>query len=123
MSNQPSSNLQLARAARSVKFFRGVFMLDQLPRKPWVNESGVINLNKSSEPGSHWTCYIKRGKEVKFFDSFGLLKPCQERVRYFKGMNITYNTLRHQSFVDQNCGQLCIRFLRGELWNYNHRLI
>lgn len=123
MSEKPTSNIQLAHAALGIKYFRGIFMLDELPSKPWVNESGIINLNRSFQSGSHWTCYIKRGNEVKFFDSFGLVKPSPEIAYYFKGANITYNTLRHQSFNSQICGQMCIRFLRGELWNYDHRLV
>lgn len=122
MSKNVSTNIQLLRAARDIKYFRGVFMRDQLPSKPWVNESGIVNLNTSLQLGSHWTCYVKRGNKVRFFDSFGLVEPCPEIVRYFKGSDITYNTLRHQSFDTQNCGQICIRFLRGELWNRDHRL-
>ena len=39
--------------------FRGVFMRDTLPDKPREKECGVLNLNKSSEPGSHWVAFYK----------------------------------------------------------------
>lgn len=123
MSKKPTTDLQLARAARGVENFRGVFMIDELPREPWVNESAIVNLNTSKEPGSHWTSYIKRGKQVWYFDSFGGVPPPPELVRYLGTSNIAFNHLRHQSYDQQNCGQLSVLFLLDGLWNANHRLI
>ena len=33
--------------------FRGVFMRDTLPKRPHAIECGVVNLNTSTEKGSH----------------------------------------------------------------------
>ena len=48
--------------------FRGVFMRDTLPDKPREKECGVLNLNKSSEPGSHWVAFYKDGDRRIYFE-------------------------------------------------------
>ena len=63
--------------------FRGVFMRDTLPDKPREKECGVLNLNKSSEPGSHWVAFYKDGDRRIYFDSFGQVTPF-ELQRYLK---------------------------------------
>ena len=122
MSEGPSTNLQLTNAACGIKNFQKVFMLDELPDKPWIRESAIVNLHTSKQPGSHWTCYRKIKNQVWYFDSFGSIPPPPEVLHYFRGCELFYNTLSYQTYDQQNCGQLCIRFLRGELKNTHHRL-
>ena len=90
-------------------------MRDNLPQTPFYREAAIVNLNTSSQSGSHWTAYKKQGNEVKYFDSFGQLPPCPELVGYLKNCVITYNNKRYQNFNDQNCGQLCVYFLKNRL--------
>lgn len=90
-------------------------MRDELPGRPWNQESAIVNLNSRDQPGSHWVCYVKRGDEVRYFDSFGGVPPPPEITRYLTGCRVAYNSLRHQSYDQQNCGQLCVQFLRGKL--------
>ena len=40
-----------------IKYFRGVFSRDNLPKKIQRLETGFINLDDSIGPGSHWVCY------------------------------------------------------------------
>lgn len=91
--------------------FRGVFMSDTLPEKPWKNEKAIVNYQSNKEPGSHWVAYVKKGKKVVYFDSFGNLKPFKELVKYFRGCEIFYNHERLQDFGTYNCGHLCLAFL------------
>ena len=54
--NKPLSNLDLEDASRKLKipfFFRGVFLLDTLLRKPNKKECGIVNFDKSDGPGTH----------------------------------------------------------------------
>lgn len=90
-------------------------MRDELPGRPWNQESAIVNLNSRDQPGSHWVCYVKRGDEVRYFDSFGGVPPPPEITRYLTGCRVAYNSLRHQSYDQQNCGQLCVQFLKGKL--------
>ena len=66
-----------------LKNFRGVLMRDQLNFRPLRNECGIINLNTNSQPGSHWVCWFKRGKEKYYFYSFGVNAP-KEIIEYLK---------------------------------------
>lgn len=92
--------------------FRGVFCRDTLPKSgPKMTEMAVVNLDLSTNPGTHWVAYSKRGKRVTYFDSFGNLPPPLELQRYFKGCTIVHNYSRCQNFDEVNCGHLCLEFL------------
>ena len=47
--NVPLSNIQLIEAAKKIKIrnFRGVFLRDELPKRPRENECGILNLDDS----------------------------------------------------------------------------
>ena len=79
------TNLELAEDARKlgIKYFRGVFMRNELPKKPWCHECGIVNFNTSKEPGSHWVCSNKNGSDRLYFDSFGQVVP-SEIQKYLK---------------------------------------
>ena len=53
--NKHLSNFDLEDAAKRLKIssFRGVFLLDTLPRKPNKKECGKVNFDKSGGPGTH----------------------------------------------------------------------
>lgn len=99
-----------------IPFFRGVFMIDSLPVKPWKNETGIVNLDKSSGPGTHWVCYKKLGDTVYYFDSFGNLPPPLELLFYFRKFNkIYYNIVRKQEWNTEVCGHICLDFLASPI--------
>lgn len=113
-----TTNVQLDQLARHMRvpFFRGVFMRDTLPLTSGIrrNESGIVNLDDDSGPGTHWVAYAKRDNRVVYFDSFGNLRPPNELVRYF-GRDVTrieYNHTARQTYDQNICGQLCLQFLR-----------
>ena len=61
------TNLDLIEYVRKlgIEHFRGVFMRDTLPQQSSHHqECGIMNLNTSQQPGSHWTCYFRDGKNV-----------------------------------------------------------
>ena len=114
-------------------------MRDELKKlKPKNRECGILNLNTSKEPGSHWVCWYRNGSSRNgssnvvriYFDSYGLLPP-QELVNYL-GTPILRNTEQLQGFDQSNCGQFCLYVLKRlsdgdkfqnieiELYNINH---
>lgn len=87
-------------------------MKDNLPKKIWLNETGIVNLDHSNGPGTHWVCYKKLRNTVYYFDSFGNLPPPLEMLRYFSEVkNVVYNYDRLQSYNTSVCGHLCLEFL------------
>ena len=68
------SNFDLMDAAKklAIKNFRGVFMKDQLPHQPNSVETGIINLDNSTGPGTHWVAYAIDPRGIVYFDSYGL---------------------------------------------------
>lgn len=110
MPRRPLRDIDIIRHAAGVPNFRGVFMRDDLPTKPWKNESAVVNLDEKQGSGTHWVAYRKKGQFAEYFDSFGNLKPPCELINYLN-CKITYNTTKHQNFGSFNCGHLCLNFL------------
>ena len=108
--NIPLSNHQLIDAAKKVKLksFRGVLCRDELPKKPRVNECGILNLDDSDSNGSHWVAWFKKGHAKIYFDSYGLHPP-DEITRYLG--DVLYNTERIQPDGAVFCGHLCLYVL------------
>ena len=114
------SNFDLLELIKYLKVpnFRGVFMRDTLPDTPHDKECGVVNFNKSSEPGSHWVAYYKDGGKRIYFDSFGQVAPT-EIQKYLKSEEefrnnkpvIQHNTDIVQKVNTKICGQLCVYVL------------
>lgn len=98
-----------------IKRFRGVYMRDHLPdRGPLKYESAIVNLDSEKGIGSHWVAYVKKDKNVYYFDSYGNLKPPIELVSYLTrqhNCSIFYNHNNFQSYSSFNCGHLCLKFL------------
>lgn len=101
----------------NIRGFRGIFSRDTLPKVIHKNEKGIINLDDSSGQGTHWVAYSKRNKVVKYFDSYGDLRPPIEVEMYLSSNRgvIQYNYKRYQHMNSVNCGHLCLLFLKGEI--------
>lgn len=96
--------------SKHIPYFRGVFMRDQLPKRPRKIESGIINLDSSENQGTHWVAYAKKNDNVEYFDSYGDLRPPVEFLTYV-GDEIQYNYINYQGSHPYNCGHLCLKFL------------
>ena len=58
-------------------------MRDTLPLHPFNIDSGIVNLNTSSQLGSHWICYYRNKTDRIYFDSYGEI-TLVETQRYLK---------------------------------------
>ena len=115
---KPLSNFELEDAAKKLKnsYFRGVFVLDTLPRKPNNKECGIVNFDKSGGLGTHWVAWYKNGENKIYFDSYGV-KPPTEVFNYL-GKSTYYNTDQVQPPGQVFCGHLCLELSIGhELQN------
>jgi hypothetical protein len=98
-------------------------MKDRLPKKLTIKnkngECGVVNLQDSSGPGTHWVAYYirNRGSCAYYFDSFGLQPPLEIR-RYLSEQLIDKSGLitnqhRIQGANEVICGQYCLFVLKA----------
>ena len=76
------------------------------------NESGIVNLDDATGPGTHWVA--KRNNRVVYFDSFDNYRPPKELVLYFENdaTTIEYNRTSYQTYDQSFCGQMCLRILQ-----------
>lgn len=113
--NRPLTELDIIQYAQHIPYFRGVFCRDQLPKRCWINECGVLNLDNFEGEGTHWTSYYKIKNQCYYFDSFGNLQPPVEFIDYIatskNQCSIQYNYNRFQKYDTFICGHLCIYFL------------
>jgi len=114
---RPLTNFDLKKYVKllNIAHFRGIFMRNKLPKVIGKLESGIINLDNSNGPGTHWTAYVKNNTHITYFDSYGNLRPPTEIIAYFLSdgnkNKIVYNYDSYQSYNTANCGHLCLEFL------------
>ena len=99
--NKPLTNIEIIVAAKKLSLdgFRGVFLRDTLPKKSKLNECGILNLDSSSDDGTHWVTWFKKGKEKFYFDSYGV-QPPSELIDYLKSQ---YFTIANESNKTVRC--------------------
>src|SRR5271156_3601274 len=104
-----------------IKYFRGYYMNDELPKKIKINECGIVNLQDSDEQGSHHVCYFKKCKLKLYFDSYGL-DPSNEVLNYLRNsvkLPIITSTYQIQKMGSTMCGQYCLYVLYYLREGYN----
>ena len=108
--NEPLTNFQLMEAVNKIKIpnFRGVFLRNQLPKRPKRNECGILNLD--DDQGTHWVCWYRKCGEKRYFDSYGV-SPREKLLNYLKSP-VYYNTERIQPPGAVCCGHYCLHVLK-----------
>jgi len=75
---------------------------------------GVINMDNSNGPGTHFTCFFNHpNKEyVYYYDSYGIVPPTLiKKFLLSSGKIIAYNTTQFQPINSSLCGYYCIYVL------------
>lgn len=108
---RPLTNIDLIKYTKNLRYFRGVFMRDQLPKKSNYYEDGILNLDTSENQGTHWIAYRRRGAKSYVFDPYGDLSPPPELISYLEPSKIHYNFERFQDYNTHYCGHLSVIFL------------
>lgn len=95
----------------NIQGFRGVFMRDSLPKSRLIcQECGILNLDKNSGRGTHWTCwYVSQHGKKFYFDSYGTGIP--EELKDYLGQGVLHTDFQIQSFNSDICGDLCLLVL------------
>lgn len=113
--NREMTNVDLTEFAKTLKIphFRGIYMRDQLPRKPNRIECWILNQASNDHPtGTHWCALAKVDSKAYYFDSFGKLPPPLEIIDYLgESVHLQYNYNKYQDYDEIICGRLCLIFL------------
>ena len=110
-----TTNHQLDAAAESLlppNKYKGTFSSDKLPTLKSTH-SCILNLDNSSEPGSHWIAVYRSGNRLCCYDSFGRkTKQILPDVKIRKGLRVVDSDLdAEQAIHETNCGQRCLAWL------------
>jgi hypothetical protein len=93
--------------------FKGVFPSDKIPKLNDLAPYAILNLDKSTEPGSHWIALIKHGDDAIVYDSFGRDSKQIIPGLHFSGNGIILNTDddAEQGVLQEDCGQRSLALL------------
>jgi len=110
--NKPLTNFELLEAVKELKIpnFRGVFLRNELPKKPRIKECGILNLDDGGKGGTHWVAWSKSKQENIYFDSFGIQPPLE--IIDYLGSPVFYPTEQVQPHDQVFCGHLCLYVLK-----------
>ena len=88
---------------------------DQYKGKIKPTACGVVNMDVSTGPGTHFTCFHSAPdrEHISYFDSYGAVPP-EEIQKYLlsSGKTIAWNTTQYQEIGSSLCGYYCIKVLR-----------
>jgi hypothetical protein len=110
MENNELTNFEIENILkkRNIKLFNGIFMRDELKKKYFIKKGFyIINLDKSSGPGTHW-CAIYKNDKTFYYDSYGFPPP-EEIEQIIKPY--IYSTKQQQDIKSTSCGFYVILFI------------
>jgi hypothetical protein len=93
--------------------FKGVFPSDKIPVLNDLASYCILNLDKSTESGSHWVSLAKHGEDSILYDSFGRAnnKIIPNLVYSGNGRIIDTDRDAEQHILETNCGARCLAWL------------
>lgn len=112
--------LQIHNALKRVSTFRGTFPKDLIPENLAINESMIVNMDKSFQTGSHWIVFVHSPEGLILCDSLGIVWTMDEAinkaVKRLKNRTLTrrmlYNKHRLQGLFANTCGLYCVFLIR-----------
>lgn len=105
------TNIQINQILQNNSQFRGCYCKDQLN---WNCRNGyyIVNLDDSTNEGTHWVAFYKANKLFIYFDSVGVVPP-KEVIRCANTLSeIYYNEKQIQDYNASSCGFYCIAFVK-----------
>ena len=93
--------------------FKGVFPSDKIPKLHDLTPYCILNLDKSTESGSHWVALAKDGTNSILYDSFGRDDKKIIPNLSYSGNGRILNTDKdaEQGILETNCGARCLAWL------------
>ena len=93
--------------------FSGVYPADKIPCLNSIKKYAILNLDKSTEPGSHWVAIAKHNNTTLLYDSFGRdhKKIIPALAKSGNGKIINTDRDAEQDILETNCGARCLAWL------------
>ena len=94
--------------------FKGVFASDQIPLLNILQKYAIVNLDKSSQSGSHWIGVAFEDNKIYVFDSFGRksIKIIPSLYKSYSAKSIIDTDYdAEQTENQENCGALSLTWL------------
>lgn len=93
--------------------FKGVFPSDKIPQLNKLRSYAILNLDNSSQSGSHWIAVALVNKDLIVYDSFGRdhVKIIPNLKEQFRGRIKNTDRDSEQKKHEKNCGQRSLAFL------------
>lgn len=88
--------------------FAGVFASDMIPKLNNLKKFAILNLDKSTKPGSHWIAVAFDKGDLLVYDSFG--RKAKNIIPALKGA-IDSDLDAEQKESEDNCGQRSLAWL------------
>lgn len=99
---------------------KGIFSIDNLPKRLKYREYVICNTSPSSVYNGHWFVLLQNSinKEKELFDSVGVT---EEKLKlyetYFPPWQIEYNKTQFQSSLSSTCGHYVLYFIIQRMLN------
>ena len=112
------SSIKINMILQHDKNYIGTFSKENVPVLK-NNQSTIINLQDSNQPGSNWVSYKKVGNKIFYFNSYAVsFIPDIIKNQYPKHKFIC-NIYRIQSIDSNQCSRYCILFIKADIKNKN----
>jgi hypothetical protein len=94
--------------------FKGVYASDQIPVLNDLHKYAILNLDKSTQSGSHWIAVAYEDNKIYVFDSFG-----RQSIKIIPSIYKSYSANKiidtdhdaEQTEDEKNCGALSLTWL------------
>ena len=91
--------------------FKGVFPSDKIPKLNDLSPYCILNVDKSTESGSHWVALVKNGEDSILYDSFGRGSKLIPALRFSGNGRIISDTDDSEQTLDAtDCGARSLGF-------------
>ena len=91
--------------AYASRFYAGTFPIDQLPNTLESGRLYIVNLDESTQEGSHWVQIGTLDAVISYFDSFGRPPPPPiVKILTANGQTVLFSDVPVQSPWSQACG-------------------
>jgi len=115
MTGRGTTNHELDAKLKGTTGYLGARSVDQIPNRLRAGQSLIVNLQDSTQGGSHWVCVAVLPRHVLYFCPFGgapdpRVLAMMERSRGRR--SIINTTSQYQHSDSGSCGHFCVYVLR-----------